>query len=309
MHVAIAHSTAAALLKTKHRTPRREGASRPLAGDTHGHRPLACFSRCDEARTPHAPRFIVTKILRTLTPLLPFALLFCAWLYVTGAALYPPELLVPPGEVWQALRDLLDTGELQAHLAISLQRLALGTGIGCMAGLLFGVAMAAAPRFEAYTRPSFDLLRQVPSIALIPMLILVFGIGETFKLLIIVKASFMTLAIATSESVKSVSSQYVDVARVYRLPRPVYLRRVLLPAIAPDLLTALRLALGRSWGVLVAAELLASESGLGQMMELGRQMFRMDIVMVGLVLTGLIGFALDRVTRRLERRLMHWRTA
>jgi sulfonate transport system permease protein len=85
------------------------------------------------------------------------------------------------------------------------------------------------------------------------------------------------------------------------------IRRIALPAIVPDVLTGVRIALSRSWMVLVGAELLAADSGLGQMMEMGRQMFRLDVVMVGVVLTGVIGFALDRGFRLIEQRLTRWK--
>jgi sulfonate transport system permease protein len=242
-----------------------------------------------------------------LKALLPFALLLAAWHAVTALQWYPPELLVPPLDVWHAARELLASDELQSHLAVSLQRLGIGLAIGSITGLLFGVLMAVSPAVERYTSPTFNVVRQVPSVALIPILILVFGIGETFKVLIVVKAAFFPLALSAFQGVRNVSAHHIEVARAYRLTRRTVLWRVLLPATAHDLITGLRLAMGRSWGTLVAAELLASDSGLGQMMEFGRQMFRMDVVMVGMVITGLIGFGLDRAMKRLERRLLRWR--
>ena len=100
---------------------------------------------------------------------------------------------------------------------------------------------------------------------------------------------------------------YVEVAQVYCFSRWQVIRTIVLPSIIPATLTGVRIALSRAWMVLVGAELLAAESGLGQMMELGRQMFRLDIVMLGVVLTGVIGFSLDRGFRLLEGRLMRWK--
>ena len=245
----------------------------------------------------------------TLKWTLPFLLLFAAWYYVTAAGIYPPQLLVPPREVAISLLELLQTHELQMHLGVSFHRLAIGISIGAVAGLLFGILMAVSRTVELYSTPLFNVVRQVPAVALIPVLILIFGIGETFKVLIIVKAAFFPVALAAYQSVKGISAHYIDVARVYKLPKLTFFTRVLLPATTPEMLTGFRLAVGRSWGVLVAAELLAAESGLGQMMEFGRQMFRMDIVMVGLVITGLIGFGLDRLIKQVELRFMRWRPA
>lgn len=247
------------------------------------------------------------KTLEAFKPLLPFALLLAAWQAVTALQWYPPELLVPPVDVWRAAVELVTSDELQSHLSISLQRLGAGLALGSLAGLLFGVAMAVSPAVERYTSPTFNVVRQVPSVALIPILILMFGIGETFKILIVVKAAFFPVALSAFQGVKGISAHHIEVAQAYLLPRRTVFWRVLLPATASEVITGFRLAIGRSWGTLVAAELLASDSGLGQMMEFGRQMFRMDVVMVGMVITGLIGFGLDRAMKQLERRAMRWR--
>lgn len=239
--------------------------------------------------------------------LLPFGLLLALWWAVAAAGWYAPTLLVPPRQVLAALQELLASDELQMHLGISLQRLALGVAAGALAGLLFGVLMAASRGFRLLTAPTFDTLRHVPSIALIPVLILLLGVGETFKIVIIVKSAFFPVALAAAEAVRGIPAGHVEVARAWRLPRRTVLLKVLLPATVPDIVTGLRLAAGRAWGTLVAAELIASEAGLGQMMEFGRQMFRMDVVMVGLVVTGLIGFAIDRGLKLVESRLTRWK--
>lgn len=237
----------------------------------------------------------------------PFLVLLAAWWAVTAAEWYPPSLFVAPQQVARSLAELVATEELQGHLGISLQRLGFGLVIGSAAGLLFGVLMAVSKGFHTATSPLFNTIRQVPSVALIPILILLLGVGEVFKIVIIVKAAFFPVALAASEAVKGISAAYIEVARAYKLPRRTVLFKVLLPATVPDMITGFRLAAGRSWGTLVAAELIASESGIGQMMEFGRQMFRMEVVMLGLVITGLVGFALDRGLKSLESRLTRWR--
>jgi sulfonate transport system permease protein len=241
-------------------------------------------------------------------PLLPVASLLIVWWYVSASGWYPTQLLVPPFEVWAAFREMLASGELQEHLRVSLHRLAFGMLVGCSLGIVAGVLVGLSRTAEEYIAPTFHVVRQVPSIALIPVLILIFGIGDTFKVLIVTKAALFPVWLATYTAVQGISRSQFDVAAVYRLPRSTLFFRIVLPATLPPVLTGVRLALGRSWGALVAAELLAAESGLGQMMELGRQMFRIDVVMVGVVLTGLIGFVLDRLLRLAELRFGRWRT-
>lgn len=236
----------------------------------------------------------------------PLALLV-AWALVAQAGWYPPQLLVPPLQVYEAFVELLGSGELREHLQNSLSRLAIGFSLGALGGLLFGTAMALSKQVEAYCAPLFHTLRQIPSIALIPMFILFFGVEETFKILIVVKAAFFPVALATSEGVKGIPRSYFDVAAVYRLPLWSLLKDVAFPAAAPPIVTGLRISLSRSWMVLVAAELLAADSGLGQLIELSRQMMRIDIVMVGVVVTGLVGFTLDYGFRLLEKHLFRWK--
>jgi sulfonate transport system permease protein len=253
--------------------------------------------------------FLSWSWIRRARPVLPFVLLIALWYWTARQHVFPPQLFVSPRRVAESVWELLRSGELEANLLISLQRLVAGVALGGAMGLPFGVLMAVSSRFESYVRPSFNLIRQVPSIALIPVFILVFGIGETFKILIVTKAAFYPIALSAYQAVRNLPTAYIEVARAYRLSRINLFWRVIVPATMPELITGLRLALGRSWGTLVVAELLSSESGIGQMMEFARQIFRMDILMAGLVVVGVVGFTLDRAIKLIERRFMHWRPA
>jgi len=248
------------------------------------------------------------RLLSPLSWLISPAALFALWAVLANAGLFPANLLVPPLEVWHSFTDLLATGELQEHLSGSLSRLALGFVGGALGGLAFGTALALSNTVEAYCAPLFHTLRQVPSIALIPMFVLLFGVDETFKIVIVAKTAFFPVALAASEGVKGIPRSYFEVADVYRLRWPTFVREIALPAAAPPIITGFRISLTRAWVVLVATELLAADSGLGQMIEMSRQMLRIDVVMVGIVVTGLIGFTLDFTFRQLEQRLFRWQT-
>ena len=250
-----------------------------------------------------ATEFLRDRAVLAISPLL----LLGAWTWACHAGLFPEQILVSPQRVYVAGVELWDSGELAMHLEKSLSRLAIGFSIGALIGLAFGVAMGLSKRVEALCGPSFNAIRQVPTIAFIPMLILIFGVEETFKIVVVAKAAFFPIALATLDAVKGVPKQYFEVAKVYRLSTAQLVRRIILPATVPPVLTGFRISLGRSWMVLVAAELLAADSGIGQMMEMGRQMFRIDVVMVGVVITGLVGFVLDRGFRSLETRLVRWK--
>jgi len=253
-----------------------------------------------------APR--TRSVLTALTWLISPIALLALWAAVAAAGIFPRNLLIPPAQVVQAFTGLLASGELYEHLGNSLSRLGLGFAIGSLSGLAFGVLMALSRQVEVYGGPLFHTLRQVPSIALIPMFVLLFGIDETFKIIIVAKTAFFPVALAACEGVKAIPRSYFEVADVYRLRWPTLVREIALPAAAPPIITGFRISLTRAWMVLVATELLAADSGLGQMIEMGRQMLRIDVVMVGVLVTGVIGFALDFTFRRLEQHLFRWQT-
>ncbi|MBA6115151.1 ABC transporter permease [Pseudomonas putida] len=248
------------------------------------------------------------RLLCFLTWLISPVVLLAVWALVASAGLFPSNVLVPPQEVWLSFTELLASGELQEHLAGSLSRLALGFSLGALGGLAFGAALALSKTVEAYCAPLFHTLRQIPSIALIPMFVLLFGVDEAFKVVIVAKTAFFPVALATCEGVRAIPRSHFEVAAVYRLRWPTLVSRIALPAALPAIVTGVRIALTRAWVVLVACELLAADSGLGQMIEMGRQMLRIDVVMVGVVVTGVIGFTLDYGLRRVERRFTAWQS-
>ncbi|QDC36340.1 ABC transporter permease [Sphingobium fuliginis] len=238
----------------------------------------------------------------------PVALL-ALWQVACLSGLFPPQVLVPPSVVAQALADMAASGELQRHVGDSLYRLLVGFAIGAGAGMVFGAALALSRLVEAMLSPLFLTLWQVPVIAFVPLMVMFLGIDEPFKIAVVAIAAFFPMALATFDGIRGVPRNWFDVAKVYRLSLLQLIRRILLPATVPAVLTGLRISLTRAWVVLVAAELLAADSGIGQMMEMGRQLFQIDVVLAGVIVSGLIGFLLDRGARWVESRATRWRTA
>ncbi len=261
-------------------------------------------------RTERSVRITTDLSSAKLAVFLPYVLpllLFAAWQSTVQLGLVPHQLIVPPAVALQTFGELCESGELFRHLSSSLTRLAFGFTIGTSLGLLLGMTMGNNQRFCSYVLPFFQAARQLPTIALIPFFILVFGVEETFKVLLVTKACLFIVALAALDATRGISRKYFEVAAIYNLPRATLLRRLVLPAITPAVVAGIRLSLGRSWMVLVAAELMAADAGVGQMMEMGRQLFRMDIVVVGVFLTGTIGLLLDAGVRVVERSLTKWR--
>lgn len=252
---------------------------------------------------------MIRRIAAFATALLPPVMLVATWQLASSTGLFPPQILLSPSEVAATAAQLVRSGELGGHLADSLFRLLWGFGIGALLGLAFGTALALSRLFEALFLPLFQAVRQVPILAFIPMLVLLLGIEERFKITVVAVAAFFPVALATFDGVRGIPKGWLEVARVYRTPFVALLTRILIPATIPPVLTGLRLGITRAWLVLVAAELLAADSGIGQMMEMGRQLFRIDVVLAGVIVSGLVGFALDRGVKLIERRYTRWRTA
>jgi len=249
------------------------------------------------------------RLPRSLSGALPLLALLLLWQALAMSGLLPAQVLVPPLRVSDTLIAMLRSGELERHVGDSLWRLAAGFAIGASAGLALGIVAALSRWAEAALWPMFLTIWQVPVIAFVPLLVLFLGIDESFKIAIVAIAAFFPVALATFDGIRSLPPAWFEVARIYRTTLPDLIRRILIPATVPAVLTGLRVAVTRAWVVLVAAELLAADSGIGQMMEMGRQLFQIDVVMAGVVVSGLIGFLLDYGARAVERRATRWKSA
>lgn len=238
--------------------------------------------------------------------LISLVVLLAGWELLCRTGLFPPSILVPPRTVVATFIELCESGDITTNLIASLRRLALGYVSGAIAGIAFGLLLGLVPKASQYLGMIFNMLRQIPVIALAPLLMLVFGIQETFKIVMIAVATFFPVALNTLDGTRGVPVAYLEVASALCLRWWMLIRRVILPASLPAIVTGLRVALSRAWLILVAAELFASSEGVGYLIDWGRQLFQLDIVMVGVLLAGLIGLVLDITLRRIERRLSRW---
>ncbi|MDR2690120.1 MAG: ABC transporter permease [Azoarcus sp.] len=240
--------------------------------------------------------------------LFPLAVLLLWW-YASAAAWLPSNILPSPGTVLASFYDLLQSGEISEHLGISLWRVVQGTALGVSLGLALGVALGASPAFESWIGPSFRILVQIPSIALIPLLMMVLGIDDTLKLFIMAKACVIPLALVSSDSIRNIPPAYLETARVMRLRGKTLYWRIILPGALPGIATGLRQGVAHVWISLVAVEMLASAEGIGYLMTWSRQIFQLDVVLVCVALIGITGFALDYGLHRFELRCLKWRGA
>jgi sulfonate transport system permease protein len=237
------------------------------------------------------------------------ASLLALWSLTTQLGWLSPQVLPAPSEVAGALHDLAASGDLARNTGISLLRVVEGFAAGAALGLLLGIAMGLSEAAEDCIKPLFTAFAQVPTLGWIPLLMLLVGIGEPLKVLVIAKAAFVPVTLNTYQGIRAVPSLYREVGALFRFSRWQVLHKIVLPAAVPPIFTGLRYGLTHAWNALVAVELLASAEGLGYLLVWGRQMFWLDTMMGAMLVIGVIGFVLDRVMAALEARLLRWRAA
>lgn len=236
--------------------------------------------------------------------LLPLAVLLL-WSVASRQHWMSEQILPAPSLVWHSAGELAQD-DLWSNLWISLQRLALGVLAGVLSGAVLGAWLGFSRLAERLVLPTFNALAQVPTLAWIPLFIVLFGIGETLKLVVLVKAVVVPVTLHTLVGVRDAQPRLREAAAVLRLPRGQLIRRLIVPAALPAFMAGVRLALSAGWAALLAVELLASSEGIGYLMVWARQLFMLDIVFVCIVVIGLIGVLMDRGIGWADRRLVHW---
>lgn len=235
-----------------------------------------------------------------------FPLLLYTWQIAVERNWVNTLLLPPPELVWIALKDLYSSGELWSNLSISLSRIGYGFSAGIVLALALGLAMGLSRTAEAYIWPTFKVINLVPVVGWIPLLILLVGIDEALKIILIAKAALVPMTINVFKGVRNISPQLIEVADVYQLGTWSKFKNLVLPGAFLSFIGGLRLSLASAWGALVAVELLASSEGIGYIMVYGRQIFQLDVVLATVVVIGLVGFAFDVFIRLLQKQFRGW---
>ena len=238
------------------------------------------------------------------------ALALAVWLAFTEGGLVSPKVLVSPiGLVQQfwtlAVEGYLGT-PLYVHILASLMRTTVGFVCGATLALPVGLAIGYSPTLYALLSPFLAVLRPIPVIAYIPLAILWFGIGEFSKILLIAITSFLYMTVNTAAGVKAVPEDVIRAALSLGASRFQLFVNVILPESLPYIFAGVRVGAAVSWAVVVSAELIAAQQGLGYIIMDAATFFRIPAVYVGISLIGVIGFAIDRMISFAERRLVHW---
>ncbi len=219
--------------------------------------------------------------------------------------------LPAPEQVWGKLVTIATDGyqnvTLAQHLGFSLWRVVVGFLIGALVGIPLGYAMGLSDWFRGWFDPIVEFMRPVPPLALIPLVIIWAGIGEEGKVILLFLAALWIMAIAARSGVSGVNITKIHAAYSLGASKWQILRRVIIPNSLPEIFTGARVAMGVCWGTVVAAELVAAEKGVGKMIVSASKFQDTDIVMMGIILIGIIGFAIDVGIRQLEKYLVPWK--
>lgn len=233
--------------------------------------------------------------------------LLALWAVASHRAWIAEQVLPSPLQVWITLVDLARSGELLSNLGISAVRVVCGYAIGASLGLALGVGLGLSRSFNAYVYPLFKAISQVPVIGWLPLLMLLVGIDEALKFLLIAKAAMVPVAVNTCQGIQGVANAHVEVAKVLCFTRLQMLRKVVFPAATAQIWNGLRYGFTHAWLALVVVELLASSEGIGFMIVYGRQLFQLDIVLAAVVVVGILGYLIDKGLGATESHLLRWR--
>ena len=255
---------------------------------------------------PPAPPSRVRRILmRTALVLAPWLLILLFWYAIRASGLINPALVPAPHAVFSKFLELAQ-GRLGADVWMSTQRVFLGVTLGVLLAVPVGFSLGWYKGLRTFIDPVINFFRALPPIALIPLVIVYFGIGEMAKTVILFYASFFAGVIVMYEGIAQISPIFVKVSRTLGATDLEIFRKVIIPLTIPHILTAVRVALGVAWATLVASELIAAQQGLGALIQDASAFFQLDTIYVGIICIGFIALAMDLALRAATRRLVAW---
>jgi sulfonate transport system permease protein len=240
--------------------------------------------------------------------LVPLAILLI-WQVASVAGLVPLRVLPAPSDVARAGWRLLLSGELAQNIWVSFWRAGIGLLIGGGIGFAFGLANGLSQLSAKLTDTTLQMVRNIPHLALIPLVILWFGIDESAKLFLVALGVFFPVYLNTLHGIRTVDPQLIEMGRVYGMSDGELFRRVIFPGALPSIFVGLRFALGIMWLTLIVAETIAASSGLGYMAMQAREFMQIDVVVLSILIYALLGKLADSASRALERLTLAWHPA
>ena len=235
-----------------------------------------------------------------------FALLMLIWEACRAVGLINPKLFPSIAAVAQSCVTQLRDGSLQQHMYASFLRVLVSFSIGIVLAVVFGFLIGWFRVVRLLADPGINFFRALPPIALIPLMIIFFGIGETSKIIVLSYASFFPALVVIYQALVSLDPIYVRAARTLGATNMEMFRKIILPQLVPHIITACRVSLGVCWATLVAAELIAAQRGIGAMMVEAQNFFQMPPLVLGIILIGIISLVMDAIVRLIEAKATQW---
>ena len=238
----------------------------------------------------------------------PLVLLALLWEVISRSGVISQDMLPPFSVVMRALWGLIQSGDLLSNGTASLTRAAIGFVLAVGVGALLGAGMALIPWVYRGIDPIVQIFYPLPKSALIPLVLVWFGLGDAAKVAFLSLAAFFPVVLNTFEGIRSVPPEWIEVGRVFGFSRWQMLRRVVLPSALPSVFAGIHLGLIYAWLATLGAEyLLVSGQGIGNTLIDGRENFQMDLVLFGVIVVGSVGFVLNWIASQIEHRLLAWR--
>ncbi|MBV4419443.1 ABC transporter permease [Clostridium tyrobutyricum] len=236
---------------------------------------------------------------------LPIAIIII-WQILFKTGIVNPILLPGPERIWNSFINLIKTGTLYKNIGMSILRVIEGFLLAAASGIVIGIFVGLSKHFDRITNIVIQVIRPIPPIAWIPLAILWFGIGENSKVYIIFLGAFFPIFTNVVEGIRQVDKKLVEVACVLEIPKKKLIGKVVIPSALPFIMSGIRIGLSGAWMCVVAAELIASTSGVGYMISDARQLSQTDVVIVGMLIIGIIGKVMDVLLIRLQKNLIRW---
>jgi sulfonate transport system permease protein len=276
---------------------------------THAVEPLSTPAAARPAESRWPARLKERALASRLTQwLVPVALL-TLWQGLSKAGVIPPTVLPAPSDVIAAGWRMTLSGELPHNIAVSFRRAASGFLLGGSLAFALGLANGLSKLSERLTDTTVQMIRNIPNLALIPLVILWFGIEEDAKLFLTSLGVFFPIYINTFHGVRTVDPQLVEMGRSYGMGRFELFRRIILPGALPSIFVGVRYALGIMWLTLIVAETIAANSGIGYMAMNAREFMLVDVVVLAILIYAALGKLADSIVRLLERLFLPWHPA
>ena len=226
-------------------------------------------------------------------------IILIVWYAGSYFSLWSSYIIPPPQKVISTALKMIENGVLMKHLFISFSRIFTGFLITVVIGIPAAVIFGMFPKVYRCFKKVLEFMRHTPPLALVPMIILWFGIGEVSKVVIIVLASFFPVFLNTLKGIKDCDKKLIEVGQTFNFTKYEIFKKIIFPSAVPDILTGIKLGIGYSWRAIIGAEMIAASSGLGYLILDGQQMSRSDVIMVGIFAIGIFGSLTDYICSKL----------